>query len=509
MTIEGRIEMREDEYILSIDEGTTTAKAIVVNKESKILGHGKCEFPQYYPRPGWVEQDPEELWHAQVNAITEALDKAEVEPENIKALGLTNQRETTLIWDENGDPVYNAIVWQCKRTTDIVEKLKEEKSKLIREKTGLVPDSYFSGPKIKWLLENVPRLREKAEKGSLFFGTVDSFLIWKLSGGKTHVIDYSNASRTMCFNIHSRQWDEELLEMLEIPKVILPEVRPSSEVYAYTDPTIFGEQVPIAGAAGDQQAALFGQACYHPGMVKSTYGTGNFVLMHTGEKILTSENLLTTIAWGINGKVEYALEGSIFITGEAVQWLKNSLKIINKTSEIEELASSLQTNEGVYFVPAFCGLGAPYWDQFARGLVIGITGSTTRAHFARAVLESIAYLTKDVIREMEKESGISVKELRVDGGATKNNFLMQFQSDILDKKVVRPFTQETTSLGAAYLAGLEVGYWRNQEEIQELWKRQKEFAPKMTEERRQTLYTGWRTAVKRARGWEKIRKNVS
>lgn len=496
-------------YVLALDEGTTSARAIVFDRESNICGVGQYEFTQYYPKPGWVEHDPEEIWLAQMRAIRTALERAGVSPEDIAAIGITNQRETTVLWEKStGRPVYHAIVWQCRRTTDIVEEIKKNHYDLIKERTGLVPDSYFSGPKIKWILDNVPGVRERAEKGEILFGTIDTYLIWKLSGGKVHVIDYSNASRTMLFNIHTLKWDEEILAILNIPKVILPEPRPSSEVYGYTDRDVFGASVPISGDAGDQQAALFGQACFKAGMVKNTYGTGNFMLMNTGEKPYRSEGLLTTIAWGINGKVEYALEGSVFITGAAVQWLRDSLKIIEVAPEVEPLATSLASNEGVYFVPAFVGLGAPYWDQFARGLIIGITRGTRRAHLARAVLESIAYLTNDVLIEMEKDSGIKVTELRVDGGAVNNNFLMQFQADILGTKVVRPVIQETTALGAAYLAGLAVGYWRDLDEIEKMWKVDRIFEPKMGEETRKKLYAGWQEAVKRSLGWTKSLRDV-
>ncbi len=496
-------------YVLALDEGTTSARAIIFDKESNIKGVGQHEFTQYYPKPGWVEHDPEEIWFAQKRSWEVALEKAGINPSDIAAIGITNQRETTVIWDKNtGKPVYNAIVWQCRRTTEIVEEIKKDSYDLIKENTGLVPDSYFSGPKIKWLLDNVPGLREKAEKGEVLFGTIDTFLIWRLTGGKVHVIDYSNASRTMIFNLRTLQWDKEILKLLNIPEAILPEPKPSSEIYGYTDKSVFGAEVPISGDAGDQQAALFGQTCYEPGMVKNTYGTGNFMLMQTGEKLYKSEGLLTTIAWGLDGKVEYALEGSVFITGAAVQWLRDSMRIIEVSPEIEPLAASLSYNEGVYFVPAFVGLGAPYWDQYARGLWIGLTRGTRRAHLARAVLESIAYLTKDVLVEMEKDSGIKVAELRVDGGATANNFLMQFQADILGTKVVRPVIQETTALGAAYLAGLAVGYWSSKEEIIKMWKMEKEFNPTISEKEREMLYGGWKEAVKRCLGWEKALKDL-
>ncbi|MBO8175382.1 MAG: glycerol kinase GlpK [Thermococcus sp.] len=489
-----------DKFILSLDEGTTSARAIVFDKESNVLGVGQYEFPQYYPKPGWVEHNPEEIWDAQFKAVKTALENAKITPEQIAAIGITNQRETTIIWDKDGKPVYNAIVWQCRRTAEMIEDIKRNYGEMIKEKTGLVPDAYFSASKIKWLLDNVPGLREKAQKGEVMFGTIDTFLIYKLTG--KHVTDYSNASRTMLFNIKKLEWDEDLLEIFGIPDAILPEVKESSEIYGYTKKELFGVEIPVSGDAGDQQAALFGQACFDEGMVKATYGTGNFILVNTGDKIKYSQNLLTTIAWGLNGKVSYALEGSVFITGAAVQWLRDGLKIINSAAETEELASKLASNDGVYFVPAFVGLGAPYWDQFARGLIIGITRGTTREHLARATLEAIAYLTKDVIDEMEKE--VPIKELRVDGGATKNNFLMQFQADILGKTVIRPVVQETTALGAAYLAGLAVGYWESLEEIRELWKVEKVFEPKMNKKEREKLYKGWKEAVKRALGWARV-----
>ncbi len=496
-------------YVLALDEGTTSARAIVFDKESNVAGVGQYEFPQYYPKPGWVEHNPEEIWSAQVNAFKTALERANAEPKDIAAIGVTNQRETTILWEKDtGKPVYNAIVWQCRRTADIVDELRRTCYDSIKEKTGLVPDSYFSGPKIKWLLDNVPGLKAKAKKGEILFGTIDTFLIWRLSGGKVHVIDYSNASRTMIFNIKTLEWDKDILKILDIPEAILPQPKPSSEVYGYTDKNVFGAEVPISGDAGDQQAALFGQACYKPGMVKNTYGTGNFMLMNTGEKAYPSKGLLTTIAWGLNGKVEYALEGSVFITGAAVQWLRDALKIIEVSAEVEPLAASLASNDGVYFVPAFVGLGAPYWDQYARGLAIGITRGTRRAHFARAVLEAMAYLTKDVLVEMEKDSGIKVAELRVDGGAVNNNFLMQFQADILGTRVVRPVIQETTALGAAYLAGLAVGYWSSQDQIAKMWKIDKAFDPKMDEKTRERLYEAWKEAVKRSLGWAQVLKDL-
>ncbi|WP_297523552.1 glycerol kinase GlpK [Thermococcus sp.] len=489
-----------EKFVLSLDEGTTSARAILFDRESNVLGLGQYEFPQHYPKPGWVEHDPEEIWEAQLRAIRTAIERAKIEPAQITAMGVTNQRETTIVWDKSGRPLYNAIVWQCRRTAEMVEEVKREYGSLIKEKTGLVPDAYFSASKLKWLLDNVPGLREKAERGEALFGTVDTFLIYRLTG--EHVTDYSNASRTMLFNIKKLEWDDELLELFDIPEGVLPEVRESSEVYSYTKRGVIGAEIPVGGDAGDQQAALFGQAAFETGMVKATYGTGSFILANTGKTVRYSDNLLTTIAWGLNGKVTYALEGSVFVTGAAVQWLRDGIRIIKHASETEGLARKLRSNEGVYFVPAFVGLGAPYWDQFARGLIIGITRGTGREHLARATLEAIAYLTRDVIEEMEKLVGI--KELRVDGGATSNDFLMQFQADVLKRRVVRPVVKETTALGAAYLAGLAVGYWESLAEIKELWRAEKVFEPKMDDETREKLYRGWKEAVRRAMGWAKV-----
>jgi len=413
----------ENVYILALDEGTTSARAIIFDRESKILGLGQYGFSQIYPHPGWVEHNPDEIWDAQIRAIKSALRNARIELNRIAAIGVTNQRETTILWDKlTGKPVHNAIVWQCRRTAKIVDDLKRDYGDMFKAKTGLIPDSYFSGPKVKWLLENVPSLRDKAHKGEVLFGTVDSFLIWRLTGGKVHVIDYSNASRTMMFNIQRLDWDNELLEILGVPESIMPEPKPSSQIYGYTDPKIFGASVPISGDIGDQQAALFGQAAFEEGMAKCTYGTGNFLLVNTGNKALESKNLLTTIAWGAGKKVTYALEGSIFISGAAIQWLKESLELISDISEVESLAFSVKSSEGVFFVPAFVGLGASYWDQYARGLIIGLTRGVNKAHLARATLESIAYLTRDVLEAMGK-AGIKISELRVDGGASKNDFL--------------------------------------------------------------------------------------
>lgn len=501
--------LENDNYILALDEGTTSARAIVFNRESKILGLGQQNFPQIYPRPGWVEHDPEEIWRAQIKAVKDALRNAHLEPSKIAAIGITNQRETVILWDKSsGKPVYNAIVWQCRRTADMVEDLKKSYRKLFKSKTGLIPDSYFSGPKIKWLLDNVPKIREKASKGEILFGTVDSFLIWRLTGGRKHIIDYSNASRTMMFNIHRLNWDDELLEILGIPEDILPEPASSSCIYGYTDPHIFGANVPISGDVGDQQAALFGQAAFKEGMVKCTYGTGSFLLMNIGSKSRESERLLTTIAWGIGKDVTYAMEGSIFIAGAAIQWLKETLELISDASETEKLASSIESSEGVFFVPAFVGLGAPYWDQYARGLIIGLTRGTGKPHLVRATLEAIAYLTRDVLEEMKKDTSMNVADLRVDGGASRNNLLMQIQADVLGLKVIRPLISETTSLGVAYLAGLAIGYWSSLHEIASMWRAEKIFEPKMPADKRDKLYKIWRKAVERALGWAKLLREV-
>jgi glycerol kinase len=492
----------ERRFILSLDEGTTSARALLFDRSSKIIGLDQCEFPQIYPRPGWVEHDPDELWGAQAKAFRGVLRGARVEPGEVAAIGIANQRETTILWDRStGRPVHNAIVWQCRRTADMVEGLKQEHGDLFKERTGLVPDSYFSGPKIRWLLDHEPRLRERASRGEIAFGTVDSFLIFRLTGGRVHATDYTNASRTMLFNIHELEWDEELLETMDVPEQILPEPRASSEIYGYTDPGVFGASVPIAGDVGDQQAALFGQAAFEEGVTKCTYGTGNFLLMNAGRAPPRSRDLLTTIAWGLGGEVTYALEGSVFITGAAVQWLRDSLGIIDSPSEAESLASTLEDNEGVYFVPAFVGLGAPYWDQYARGMMIGLTRGTGRAHLARATLEAIAYLTKDVSEALEEESGIEIEEIRVDGGASRNDFLMQFQADVLGKRIVRPTILETTALGAAYMAGLAVDLWSSPEELAQLRRTDRIYEPGMEWAERERLYRDWRMAVDRSRDW--------
>jgi glycerol kinase len=489
-------------FIMTLDQGTTSSRAILFNESGKIVSLAQKEFTQIYPKPGWVEHDPMEIWSTQASVITEAVLKENIKPDDIAAIGITNQRETTVVWDkETGIPVYNAIVWQDRRTAAQCDLLKEKNlDKLIREKTGLVLDAYFSATKIQWILNNVPGAREKAQQGKLAFGTIDSWLIWNLTEGGLHITDVSNASRTMLFNINTLSWDEELLDLFEIPKSMLPEVKSSSEVYGETSGQLLGTKVPIAGIAGDQQAALFGHMCNKPGMVKNTYGTGCFMLMNIGDKpILSKNNLITTIAWKIGDKVEYAFEGSIFIAGAVVQWLRDELKIISTASEIEGLASEVADSGGVYIIPAFAGLGAPHWNQYARGTIFGITRGTNRSHFSRAALESIAFQTMEVLKAMESDSGIQIKELRVDGGATQNDLLLQFQADILQTSVVRPEVTEITAIGAAYLAGLAVGFWKNIEQIQEQWKINKSFEP--AEGDRETLIKGWYRAVKAVKTW--------
>ncbi|MHB1394690.1 MAG: glycerol kinase GlpK [Clostridia bacterium] len=494
-----------NKYILALDQGTTSSRAIVFDNAGKIVSVAQKEFTQIYPKAGWVEHDPMEIWGTQSGVAREALDKASITADQIAAIGITNQRETTVVWDKTtGKPVYNAIVWQCRRTASICGELKGKGLEAsIRQKTGLVVDAYFSGTKVKWILDNVEGAREKAEKGDLLFGNIDTWLIWNLTGGKNHVTDYSNASRTMLFNINTLEWDEAILKELNIPRSMLPEAKPSSFIYGYTAKELFGAEIPIAGAAGDQQAALFGQACFQPGMAKNTYGTGCFMLMNTGEKLVGSDNgLLTTIAWGLNGKVEYALEGSIFVAGAAVQWLRDELKIIDNAAASEEMAASVSDTNGVYIVPAFVGLGAPYWDMYARGSVMGLTRGANKNHLVRATLESIAYQTRDVLEAMQQDSKIELKSLKVDGGAVANNFLMQFQSDILGVPVDRPVVTETTALGAAYLAGLAVGYWSDKEEIAKKWNVDKTFKPDMPEADKESKYISWKKAVGRAMKWE-------
>ncbi len=494
-----------EKYVLALDQGTTSSRAIVFDKSGSIISIANQEFPQIYPRPGWVEHDPIDIWESQLSVAKKAIRLAGIEPEQIATIGITNQRETTLVWDrKTGRPVYNAIVWQCRRTADLCQSLRQtEWNDKIKNKTGLVIDAYFSATKLKWILDNIPDARRKAENGELLFGTVDSWLIWNLTGGKVHVTDFSNASRTMLYNIHSLEWDRELLELFEIPSQMMPTVMPSSQIYGYTAKEILGAEIPIASDAGDQQAALFGQLCCEAGMVKNTYGTGCFLLMNTGDKPISSHSgLLTTIAWSLDGKkVFYALEGSVFIAGAAVQWLRDGLRIIAKASDTESIAQSVPDSGGIYFVPAFVGLGAPYWDMYARGAIVGITRGITREHIVRATLESIAYQTRDVLEIMEKDSKMKIRSLRVDGGASVNNFLMQFQADILGIPVERPRVNETTALGAAYLAGLAVGFWENIEQIKRQWQLETKFEPSLDQAERERLYSGWKKAVSKAMKW--------
>ncbi|ABG04029.1 glycerol kinase [Rubrobacter xylanophilus DSM 9941] len=496
------------EYVLAIDQGTTGTTVLIFDREGRVAGRAYSEFTQHYPRPGWVEHDPNEIWDVSMRVVGEALGDAKVSARQLAAIGITNQRETTVMWDRRtGEPVANAIVWQDRRTAGTCDRLKDEGlEETFRKKTGLVIDAYFSGTKVKWFLDNVAGLRERAGRGEVAFGTVDSWLVYRLTGGRAHITDYSNASRTLMYNIYDLRWDEELLEILGVPEGVLPEVKPSSHVYGETDPgAFFQASVPVAGIAGDQQAALFGQAAYERGLAKNTYGTGSFVLMNTGnEAVPSKEGLLTTIAWGIGEEpVEYALEGAIFITGAAVQWLRDGLGIIRSAAETEELAKSVQSNDGVYFVPALVGLGAPHWDAYARGTIVGITRGTTKAHLARAALESMCYQTLDVVRAMERDSGIELKELRADGGAVANSFLMQFQSDILGVPVEVPEITETTALGSAYLAGLATGFWESREELDARWRLSRRYEPSMQEGERERLHRRWLRAVERSRGWDR------
>ncbi len=488
----------KEKFILALDQGTSSSRAIVFDHEGKVRSVAQKEFTQHFPKPGWVEHDPKEIWSSEAAVIAEAISAIGINGLDIAGIGITNQRETTIVWDaETGEPVSNAIVWQDRRTSEYCDSLKEQGlTERIREKTGLIIDAYFSGTKIRWILENVPGAREKAEKGKLRFGTVDTWLIWNLTRGEVHVTDVSNASRTMLFNINTLEWDKELLELLGIPASMMPEVRSSSEVYGHTKTTIFAHEVPIAGIAGDQQAALFGQMCTAPGSVKNTYGTGCFLLMNTGEKpILSRNNLLTTVAWKIGDTVNYALEGSIFVGGSVVQWLRDGLGIIRSSSEIEALAESVPDNGGVYFVPALTGMGAPYWDAYAHGTICGITRGTKAAHIARAALEGIAFQTMDIVRAMEKDAGVRLAELKVDGGASRNNLMMQFQSDILGASVIRPEVTETTAMGACYLAGLAVGYWDSLDEIRSQWKAERVFNPSDADP--EPLKAGWADAISR------------
>ncbi len=492
-----------EKYILSLDQGTTSSRAMIFNKEGNIVAIAQKEFTQYYPQPGWVEHDANEIWSSQATVLAEAILKAGIKAIDIAAIGITNQRETTVVWDkETGVPVFNAIVWQDRRTADLCNELKNKgHEKKIQEKTGLLIDAYFSATKIKWILDNVSGAREKAEKGLLAFGTVDSWLLWNLTGGKVHVTDITNASRTMLFNIHTQQWDDELLNLFDVPLSILPEVRSSSEVYGETSGQLLAAKIPIAGVAGDQQAALFGQMCTQKGMVKNTYGTGCFMLMNIGDKPIISKNkLITTIAWKIGDKVQYALEGSIFIGGAVVQWLRDGLKIISSSPEVETKALEVADNGGVYLVPAFAGLGAPHWDQYARGIMVGLTRGTTDAHISRAALESIALQTMEVLHAMEADAGTKIKELRVDGGATVDDLLLQIQADVLNTVVIRPKITETTAIGAAYLAGLAVGFWNSTDEIQKQWATDKVFKP-VKNNNAEALIKGWHKAVKACKVW--------
>ena len=486
-------------YILSLDQGTTSSRAILFDKKSNIVAVEQQEFTQFFPKAGWVEHDPMEILQSQLTVAKNVLKKNKIKPSQVKAIGITNQRETTIVWDKNtGQPVYNAIVWQDRRTANFCDQLKKKKyESYVRKNTGLVIDAYFSGTKVNWILNNVKGARAKAKKGDLLFGTVDSWLVWNLTGRKAHITDYTNASRTMIYNIRDLKWDKKMLGAMNIPESMLPKVMSSSKVYGHSEASIFGKEIPIAGIAGDQQAALFGQACYGKGMAKNTYGTGCFMLMNTGAEMVTSKSgLLTTIAWGINGKVTYALEGSVFVAGAAIQWLRDGLKILDDSPDSEYLATKVKDTDGVYVVPAFAGLGAPYWDMYARGAILGLTRGTTRSHIIRATLESLAYQTRDVLDAMEKDSKVTLKALKVDGGASANNLMMQFQSDILDTPVERPKIIETTALGAAYLAGLAVGFWKKKD-IEKSWQLDKKFNPEMSAKERKTKYAGWKKAVKK------------
>ncbi|MFU0832657.1 MAG: glycerol kinase GlpK [Oscillospiraceae bacterium] len=493
-------------YLMAFDAGTTSSRCILFNEKGEMISVAQKEFTQYFPKPGWVEHDAMEIWSTQIGVAQEAMYKINATAKDIAAIGITNQRETTVVWDKKtGEPVYHAIVWQCRRTSEYCDRLKEKGlTDIFRKKTGLVIDAYFSATKLRWILENVPGVRERAEAGELLFGTVDSWLIWNLTKGKVHVTDYSNASRTMMFNIQELKWDEDILKELNIPACMLPKPMPSSCVYGETDPSIFGAPIPIAGAAGDQQAALFGQTCFTAGEAKNTYGTGCFMLMNTGEKPVFSKNgLVTTIAWGLDGKVNYALEGSIFVAGASIQWLRDQLKLIDSSPDSEYMAQKVKDTNGVYVVPAFTGLGAPYWDQYARGVIVGLTRGANKYHLIRATLESLAFQTLDVLKAMEQDSGITLNALKVDGGACANNFLMQFQSDIIGAPVHRPVCVETTAMGASYLAGLAVKYWASKEDVLKNWKISRIFKPTMDESKREELLKGWHKAVKCALGWDK------
>ena len=493
-------------YIMALDAGTTSNRCILFDEKGEICSIAQKEFTQYFPKPGWVEHDANEIWSSQLGVAVEAMAKLGIGADDIAAIGITNQRETTIVWDKNtGEPVYNAIVWQCRRTSEYCDTLKDKGlTDKFREKTGLIIDAYFSGTKLKWILDNVDGVRERAEKGELLFGTVETWLIWKLTKGKAHVTDYSNASRTLLFNIKDLTWDKEILEELNIPESMLPEPKPSSYVYGYSDASFFGKEIPISGAAGDQQAALFGQTCFNPGEAKNTYGTGCFMLMNTGETPVYSKNgLVTTIAWGLDGKVNYALEGSIFVAGASIQWLRDELRIIESAADSEYMAKKVKDTNGCYVVPAFTGLGAPYWDQYARGTIVGLSRGVNKYHIIRATLESIGYQVNDVLHAMKADSGIDLAALKVDGGASANDFLMQFQSDIINAPVKRPSCVETTAMGAAYLAGLAVGYWNSKEDVIKNWAVNKIFSPIMGEDERERKIKGWNKAVKYSFGWAK------
>ena len=493
-------------YVMALDAGTTSNRCILFNEKGEICSMAQREFTQYFPQPGWVEHDADEIWACQLGVAVEAMNKISAEAKDIAAIGITNQRETAIVWDrETGEPVFHAIVWQCRRTSEYCDSLKEKGlTEKFREKTGLVIDAYFSGTKVKWILDNVPETRERAEKGELLFGTVETWLIWKLTKGAVHVTDYSNASRTMLFNINTLDWDDEILAELNIPRCMLPEAKPSSCIYGETDPSFFGAPIPIGGAAGDQQAALFGQTCFDPGDAKNTYGTGCFLLMNTGEKPVFSENgLVTTIAWGLDGKVNYALEGSIFVAGASIQWLRDEMRLIDSAEDSEYMARKVKDTNGCYVVPAFTGLGAPYWDQYARGTIVGITRGVNKYHIIRATLDSIAYQVHDVLGAMRADSGIALSSLKVDGGASANNFLMQTQADIINAPVNRPVCVETTAMGAAYLAGLAVGYWKDKEDVRRNWSIDRTFTPAIGDDERGKRIRGWKKAVRYAYGWAK------
>jgi len=494
-------------HVLALDQGTTSSRGILFDREGRVVSAAQEEFPQHYPQPGWVEHDPEEIWSSQLRVGQRVLEETQVPPSEVAAIGITNQRETTVVWERaTGRPVHNAIVWQCRRTAPLCDELKAEGfDRLIGRRTGLVTDAYFSGTKVAWLLDHVPGLRERAENGELAFGTIDTFLLWRLSGGRLHTTDVSNASRTMLFNIHTLDWDDEILARLRIPRELLPDVQSSSQVYGETEAALLGASIPLAGNAGDQQAAMVGQTCFEPGMAKNTYGTGCFMLLNTGESAVESANgLLTTIGWRLGaGPVVYALEGSVFVAGAAVQWLRDGLGLIRQSGDVERLAAGVADNGGVYMVPAFVGLGAPHWDPYARGTMVGLTRGTTAGHIGRAVLESIAYQTRDVVQAMESDSGLALATLRADGGAAQNGLLMQFQADILNVPVEVPATTETTALGAAYLAGLAVGFWGSTDELGRKWSVARRYEPSMTEDRRESLVVGWQEAVARAKGWAK------